>query len=429
MVVQGIAVINLIIAVIGCMSCLFSAFYIAFGIKKDMTTATLIFILSIFLLVRNLCIVFLQLTYGQHGPFWYYGIQLAGFGTFLYSILSSYMVPLFLLNKVTLSERTKRIIRIVLTIVLFLGLALILWAQFTGRLVQIDEFGMYQLGGMYYSAYMMTAVYMIFDLPLLTLYGDEIVPKQRLTLGIFIIMPLIATLGKPLYSEVHLATLFTSISLLLMVILIVDEDAKAFRQQEVLKEQLEIDLLLSQIQPHFLFNVLYVIQEICYIDPIKAASAIEDFSMYLRHNMDSISIRTPIPFKDELDHVKHYVSLQRLRFGDALNVQYDLECSDFNVPTLTLQPIVENAVRYGVRMAPKGKGKVVISTRENENSYEVDVVDNGPGFDANHVANDGMSHTGLKNVRERLKHVCGGELIVVSTAGKGTTVKMIIPKE
>jgi signal transduction histidine kinase len=59
----------------------------------------------------------------------------------------------------------------------------------------------------------------------------------------------------------------------------------------------------------------------------------------------------------------------------------------------------------------------------------VDVVDNGPGFDANHVANDGMSHTGLKNVRERLRHVCGGELIVVSTAGKGTTVKMIIPKE
>jgi hypothetical protein len=223
---------------------------------------------------------------------------LAGFGTFLYSILSSYMVPLFLLNKVTLSERTKRIIRIVLTIVLFLGLALILWAQFTGRLVQIDESGMYPLGGMYYSAYMMTAVYMIFDLPLLILYGDEIVPKQRLTLGIFIIMPLIATLGKPLYSEVHLATLFTSISLLLMVIMIVDEDAKAFRQQEVLKEQLEIDLLLSQIQPHFLFNVLYVIQEICYIDPIKAASAIEDFSMYLRHNMDSISIRTPIPFKE-----------------------------------------------------------------------------------------------------------------------------------
>ena len=99
------------------------------------------------------------------------------------------------------------------------------------------------------------------------------------------------------------------------------------------------------------------------------------------------------------------------------------------MPTLTLQPIVENAVRYGVRMAPKGRGTVLIRTRENEDSYEVDVIDNGPGFDENHQANDGMSHTGLRNVRERIRHICGGELIVSSRAGEGTTVRMILPKE
>ena len=145
--------------------------------------------------------------------------------------------------------------------------------------------------------------------------------------------------------------------------------------------------------------------------------------------MNSISIRTPIPFTEELEHVRHYVSLQQLRFGDALDVQYELECTDFKLPTLTLQPIVENAVRYGVRMAPKGRGKVLVRTSEHPDFYEIDVIDNGPGFDEEHVRNDGMSHTGLSNVRERLRHISGGELIVNSKAGEGTTVRMILPKE
>ena len=145
--------------------------------------------------------------------------------------------------------------------------------------------------------------------------------------------------------------------------------------------------------------------------------------------MDSITIRTPIPFEEELEHVGHYVSLQQLRFGEKLEVQYDLGCTDFKMPTLTLQPIVENAIRYGVRMAPKGRGKVLVRTIEHPDCYEIDVIDNGPGFDVNKVPNDGMSHTGLKNVRERLAQVSGGELTVTSAPGEGTTVRMIIPKE
>ena len=210
---------------------------------------------------------------------------------------------------------------------------------------------------------------------------------------------------------------------------IVNDDRIEFRRQESLKKQLEIDLLLGQIQPHFLFNVLYVIQELCCINPVTASGAIEDFSKYLRHNMDSISVRTPIPFEEELEHVKHYVSLQQLRFGDALDVQYELACTDFSMPTLTLQPIVENAVRYGVRMAPKGRGRVLVRTSQHPDFYEIDVIDNGPGFDVNHVPDDGISHTGLSNVRERLRYISNGELTVISKAGEGTTVRMILPKE
>ena len=207
------------------------------------------------------------------------------------------------------------------------------------------------------------------------------------------------------------------------------EQAEEYRQQEIKNEQLKIDILLGQIQPHFLFNVLYVIQEICHIDPERASDAISQFSKYLRHNMDSLSVNSPIPFTDELEHTNHYISLQQLRFGEALTVKYELECTEFYMPTLTLQPIVENAVRYGVRKTSTGEGTVIIQTSEHPDHYEVKVIDSGPGFDPNESKEDGISHTGLNNVRERLQRICGGELEIWSELGKGTTVTMIIPKK
>ena len=429
MIVQGAAVMNLIIAVIGCAVCILSLFFIAFGIKRDTETATIMLFLFIFLLVRNLCVAFLQLTQGHYGGFWEEGIYIAGFGTYLFSILSSYLISFFVLDNVIISEEGIRRIRIILNAFLAVCIIVLVWAQISGLLVNIDDSGMYYMGEFYYYSNLMSVAYMAFDIVMLAIHGKEISKKQRLIFGLLILSPLLATLAKPFYKNLHVATLLSSISLTLIVIMIVKENTSEYRRQESIKNQLEIDLMLGQIQPHFLFNVLYVIQEICHINPETAAEAIGEFSKYLRHNMDSITIRTPIPFKEELEHVGHYVSLQQLRFGERLEVQYDLECTDFKMPTLTLQPIVENAIRYGVRMAPKGRGKVLIRTIEHPECYEIDVIDNGPGFDVNKVPNDGMSHTGLKNVRERLAQVSGGELTVTSAAGEGTTVRMIIPKE
>ena len=429
MIVQGAAVMNLIIAVIGCAVCILSLVFVAFGIRRDTETATIMLFLFIFLLVRNLCVAFLQLTQGHHGAFWEEGIYIAGFGTYLFSILSSYLITFFVLNNVIISEEGIRRIRIILNAFLAVCIIVLVWVQISGLLVNIDDSGMYYMGEFYYYSNLMSVAYLAFDILMLAVHGKEMPIKQRLIFGLLILSPLLATLAKPFYKNLHLATLLSSISLTLIVILIVKENTSEYRRQESIKNQLEIDLMLGQIQPHFLFNVLYVIQEICHINPETAAEAIGEFSKYLRHNMDSITIRTPIPFKEELEHVGHYVSLQQLRFGERLEVQYDLGCTDFKMPTLTLQPIVENAIRYGVRMAPKGRGKVLVRTIEHPDCYEIDVIDNGPGFDVNSVPDDGMSHTGLKNVRERLAQVSGGELTVTSAPGEGTTVRMIIPKE
>ena len=429
MIVQGVAVMNLIIAVIGCAVCILSLFFVAFGIRRDKETEAIMLFLFIFLLIRNLCVGFLQITQGHHGTFWEEGIYLAGFGTYLFSILSSYLISYFVLNNVSISKESIRMIRVLLNVFLAVCIIVLVWAQASGMLVNIDDSGKYFIGTFYYHSNLMSVAYMAFDIIMLAVHGKGIRKKQRLIFGLLILSPLLATLAKPFYKDLHLATLLSSISLTLIVIMIVKENTSEYRRQESIKNQLEIDLMLGQIQPHFLFNVLYVIQEICHINPETAAGAVGEFSKYLRHNMNSISIRAPIPFKEELEHVGHYVSLQQLRFGESLKVQYELGCADFKIPTLTLQPIVENAIRYGVRMAPKGKGKVLVKTMEHPDCYEIDVIDNGPGFDVNHIPADGMSHTGLKNVRERLRQVSGGELTVTSTAGEGTTVRMIIPKE
>jgi sensor histidine kinase YesM len=135
-----------------------------------------------------------------------------------------------------------------------------------------------------------------------------------------------------------------------------------------------------------------------------------------------------ILFSQELEHTQMYLELEKMRFGESLQVTYDLECTEFIIPTLTLQPLVENAVRHGVRGNPDGKGTVTISSREEEAHYLISVSDDGPGFDTGTKNEDGRSHIGIDNVRERLRTICGGDLEIESRAGEGTKATILLPK-
>lgn len=200
--------------------------------------------------------------------------------------------------------------------------------------------------------------------------------------------------------------------------------------EDDLKAKQRIQIMLSQIQPHFLYNTLGAIKSIYYDDPELAREAIDHFTDFLRHNMDSLTEDKPIFFAKEMEHVKRYLELLQLRFGESLNVEYDLECTDFRIPTLTLQPLVENAVTYGVRKNYKGNGLVIIRSRELPDHYEISVIDNGPGFVPDSVSGDReRSHIGIQNVRARLRSVIGGKLEINSEPGKGTTATIILPKE
>ena len=190
----------------------------------------------------------------------------------------------------------------------------------------------------------------------------------------------------------------------------------------------KVAVMLSQIQPHFLYNALTAICDLCSSEPEKAREALVDFSVYLRENMDSINSKGPVSFNRELSHIKTYLKLEKLRFEEKINVVYDISAEDFEIQPLTIQPIVENAVKHGVGMKEDG-GTVTIATKEFDDRYEVIVSDDGVGFDTAKKPNDGRTHIGMENVRNRLKTMCNAVLNIESTIGKGTVATITIPKE
>lgn len=198
-------------------------------------------------------------------------------------------------------------------------------------------------------------------------------------------------------------------------------------QSELLKSR--VTIMISQIQPHFLYNSLTSIAQLCEKDPKRAKTATIDFANYLRGNMNSIKDEHPVPFETELSHLKTYLSLEKMRFGDDLNIVYDIGVTDFKIPSLTVQPLVENAVKHGVGMKEDG-GTVTISTREYDDRYEVVVSDDGVGFDTTKPNPDtSRTHLGIENIKERISTMCNGEVTIESEVGKGTVSTIKIYKD
>jgi len=189
-----------------------------------------------------------------------------------------------------------------------------------------------------------------------------------------------------------------------------------------------ISVMLSQIQPHFLYNALAVISRLCDKDPAEAKKATIGFSNYLRTNMNLLESAEPIPFENELNHTMGFMNLEKAIYGEALKVVYDIQAKNFKIPALTVQPVAENAIKHGIGKK-EGGGTVAISTKETESGYMIIVSDDGAGFFPEKTAGDGQQHIGINNVRLRLSAQCGGSLEIEGKPGEGTTATILIPKQ
>ena len=192
--------------------------------------------------------------------------------------------------------------------------------------------------------------------------------------------------------------------------------------------QLRLSAMISQMQPHFLYNALAVIEALCETDPKLAAEATNAFAHYLRENMDFADKASPISFSEELKHIEKYVWLETLRFPNKLRVEYDIACTAFPVPALSVQPMVENAIKHGICKSKHG-GTVRLSTVETDSAYRIVVADDGKGFDPQGILAEGGRHLGIANTRYRVGQMVGGSLEIESRPGEGTAVTITVPKQ
>ncbi len=216
-------------------------------------------------------------------------------------------------------------------------------------------------------------------------------------------------------------------------IVLTEENAKAKAEaarSRALEAELirsQIGIMVSQIQPHFMYNALSTIRALINKNPDEARTAIDFFTKYLRANMDSLGQKECIPFKKEMEHVESYLYIEKLRFGDKLKIDYDIKADAFKIPSMTVQTIAENAVKHGLLAKEEG-GTLTISSIETANCFEVQVKDDGVGFDASMASDSSRSHVGIDNSRKRLAAMCGGTLSIGSKPGVGTTITITIPK-
>ena len=283
--------------------------------------------------------------------------------------------------------------------------------------------------GHYVYAQSLFAVISHFAFPMLALLTTVLIvllakrgaPMTRICYLIYIFFPI---LGYLLDYVIHGISL-TYVGMVVSTLIIYTQ---IYLQKRTVIAEQKNALLMSQINPHFTYNTLSAIASLCDIDPKQAKALTMDFSSFLRNNLENLSSTEPITFEQELRHIECYLKIERARFGDKLRVEYHIQTDNFYLPALTVQPLVENAVRHGVTKK-SGGGTVTVVAYQTKHAYTVEVRDNGVGFSPDELPKDGRLHVGLENVRERLHARCGGRLTVQSEKGVGTCVTIEIPKK
>lgn len=315
------------------------------------------------------------------------------------------------------------------------GISLVLWLinAFNGMYIYYDATGLDQTGPHYLLSQAFNVVLPAMTMVLAFRYHDVIGWRNTWIWVLYGLIPVLSIPVQVLWAVTPVC-LATTVSLVLVYTLIHVEQAereanieKELAQKELALSESNNSLVLSQIQPHFLYNALTSIYRLCDVKPEAAKEAVSNFSKYLRGNLDSIKQTKMISFADELKHLQAYLSLEKIRYDDDLDIKYDIKATEFFIPPLTVQPLVENAVNHGIGDLPGG-GLVTISTEEKRDYYEIRVSDNGVGFDPETVPEDVRSHLGIMNVRSRLNIMCHGTLDIKSAPGDGTVAIIQIPK-
>ena len=240
------------------------------------------------------------------------------------------------------------------------------------------------------------------------------------------LIPLLVVMTLQVFISVFiLIVLAISISALSMFGVIMGDQVEQYlRQQREIADQ-RSSIAVLQMRPHFIYNTMTSIYYLCEQDPVKAQQVTLDFTTYLRKNFNAITGKEPIPFVEELEHTRAYLAVVQAQYEDNLLVEFDTPHTQFRVPPLTLQPLVENSVKYGLNIDSSEPLRVSIKTEKVDNGSVIVVSDTGPGISNK---DNGEPHIALNNIHERLLLINGTLQISPNEKG-GTIIKVYIPDQ
>ena len=330
------------------------------------------------------------------------------------------------------------------------GVACIISAKYTHWYYLIDDNNIYHRMPLYFAATAVSVVLFLLVIIQIIVSAKGLTVKQIVCLLLYVTIPFFMIILQVILKPgIGLLNIGMAISLIIIFMVnnieialaeeslnrkVLQQNMVLLRQNRIINENkaeienLRLNMVIAQMQPHFVFNVLNIIYYLCAKDSKLAQTAIDRFSSYLRTNLDSLVSDDLVTFGKELEHVKNYLALEKLRFDDELEIEYDIGPSDFHIPALVVQPLAENAVKHGIAKSQNG-GKLIIRTVDDNENFYIYVIDNGVGFDPDKVVHqDGRSHIGMDNVRIRIEKRVNGKLEVFSSKGKGTTAVITIPK-
>ncbi len=388
--------------------------------RKDEKRLILFLVFTIFHFATYLVFTFVRVKYTSDN-------FIISFYTlfYIFNNIEMFLLFLYMLSYLVLKEKVKKVLSIV-NISLFSAFVLLdIVNVFTGMFFTAESGEYIRSKTMIISqGYQFVILVIVF---ITSAVNKKLLLREQIAFTLYCLLPFVAILLQNVFKgyAIAYASIIIAIEILFFFIN-VSKNITIAHQEEANKEA-QIKVMMSQIQPHFIYNSLSSISTLIPIDPDKAQKALDDFTEYLRHNLSSLSETKLIPFESEFRHIETFIALEKIRFNDRINTYFDIKAKDFFVPPLSLQPIVENAIKHGILNRIEG-GTLTIRTFETDDAYVVRIIDDGVGFDINSVDFESNTHIGINNIKSRLNSMCNAEIKLESEPGQGTEVRVTFYK-
>ncbi|MDO4977799.1 MAG: histidine kinase [Eubacteriales bacterium] len=427
--IDNYQIINLGLAICSCMISIVSYIIIRLGREIEEYGANYLVSYAVTNFIFTMCYIIEILAGLSSMPMANFARNVANMGQFILPHIMGLVMVLYIAFKIELTGR-KVYWRNRIYLIFFFNMIPFVIQLFHPIIYWYDETGVYHRGGFFVYEEIIGIFVVSIIAYILHHYSHELEREVLVSLSLNLVAPVIAMFISIYYDQIQLLVLATTVSVFIMSLYL--EVGQMLRYIEGEREMADLNsrVLNTQLRPHFLYNALSSISQLCKQNPQQASEMTDRFSEFLSKNMRDIQSSQPVPFAKELEYIENYIAIEQMRFGEDLRVVYDIKTTDFYVPPLVIQPLIENSIKHGLGGREEG-GLIVISTDTFEGGHIIKIADDGVGFDTgeggNFVPDDGRVHVGMESVRNRLKEIPHSKLIIKSNLGSGTTAMIIIP--